>query len=118
MNKYKITWSPEFNSELDNILHYLNFKLKEPMVAKNFHLKLQKYLATMEYFPKKFSKLCISDITYRKCVVDKYIIIYQVYENTRTSLYFTYISWYSKLFKSIIAYFIIFFRNNIFQIKV
>lgn len=92
MKKYRIIWSPEFNKELNDILYYITFKLKEPIVSKKFFKKVLKHLTTLEYFPEGYSKLSLNNKIYRKLIVDKYTIIYQVKNNMRTSFYFTYIS--------------------------
>lgn len=102
MNKYIITWSSEAKSELRYILDYFEFKLKEPRIAKKIYQMLLDAIAILEYFPEGYPKLCFNNIVYKKLFVDKYVIIYQVFKNTRTSLHPTYFPQQSKLFKSII----------------
>lgn len=102
MNKYKIIWSSEFLNELDDVLYYLTFKLKEINGAKKFYKKVLNSLAPLEYFPNGYSKIYCNNTSYRKLFVDNYIIIYLVSKNTRTSSYLTYFPQYTKLFTSII----------------
>ena len=83
MNKYKVIWSPKFIRKLDNILAYISFDLKEPMVAKNFYNKVLKCLATIEYFPEIHSKFYINNIIHRKIIIKNYIIIYKVDSNSK-----------------------------------
>lgn len=92
MKKYKIIWSPEFKIELTRIVDYMYFTLKEPQIARKFYRKILETLNTLRFFPEGYPKLYLRNQIYRKLPINKYLVIYEVDKDTRTSLYFTYIS--------------------------
>lgn len=92
MKKYKIIWSPPFKRDLDNILNYLSFNLKEPRISKKFYTKVVNNLYTLQYFPEGYPSFILNNKTYKKLFVNKYIIIYQINKNTRTGFCSTYFS--------------------------
>lgn len=105
MNNYKIIWSPKANEDLKKIYFYIAHYLNEDEIAKNLINIILDSISKLNYFPERHSRICIFEnnlkIT-RKLIVNNFIVLYQVDNNTRTSLYLTYFSWKSKLFKSII----------------
>lgn len=92
MKKYKIIWSPPFKKDFDNILHYITFKLKEPNISKELYNKILHKLSTLQYFPEGYPSFVIKNKIYKKLFVNKYIIIYHISINTRSSFYSTYFS--------------------------
>lgn len=90
-NRYKIIWLNSFKNELSHIYYYLSNKLKEPFIANKFHSKVFKTLSTLSYFPERFPLLNHNN-NIRKIPIDKYVILYTVNHNTRSSLYFTHLS--------------------------
>jgi len=105
MNKYRIIWSPKANDDLNKIYYYIAYNLKEINIAKNLINKILNTISNLNYLPERHSRIYNfknnSKIT-RKIIIDNFIVLYEVNNNARTSLYLTYISWKSKLFKSII----------------
>lgn len=99
--KYKVVWLNSFKHELSQVYYYLSQILKEPSTANKFHKKVYKILSTLSYFPERSPEISF-DKNIRKISIDKYIILYTINHDTRTSLHFTYFSWKSKLFKQII----------------
>lgn len=89
--KYKVVWLNSFKHELSRIYYYLSEILKEPSTANNFHKKIFKMLSTLSYFPERYPKMSF-DKDIRRMPIDKYIILYTVNHDTRTSIHFTYIS--------------------------
>lgn len=94
-----------FKKELKNIVHYIRYQLKEPLIADKIYKKVVKEISTLNYMPERHKRVQyfynpVRNI--RKMLIDNYIIIYELDKNTRTSFYFTYFSRESKLFKSII----------------
>lgn len=89
--KYKIKLRNKFKNELDQIYFYLSKILKEPSVAKNFHKKVYKTISTLSYFPERFQKISFTK-NIRRIPINKYIILYTVNHNTRSSFYLTYFS--------------------------
>lgn len=118
-SEYDIILLPSFNKELDNIYNYIYMKLNSPNVAKKLYKLIKSEISKLNLFPERYSKIFISNKKYqnqnlRKIIIKNYVIIYQVDNDTRKSLYFTYISWKTKLFKSnLILNFFIFILNII-----
>ena len=102
VDKYTVIHTPIFESELKYIVNYISFKLLEPNTAKKFYINVKLKIHTLQYFPERHVKIDLNNRVLRKLPINKYIVIYEVDNNTRTSLSLTYISWKSKLFKSFI----------------
>lgn len=95
MKKYKITWSPNANKDLENIHFYIEYYLQEKNTANNVVKKLLKSILNLSYSPEKYVKIQDFDDktkNIRRMPVDNYSIIYEVDNNTRTSHNFTYFS--------------------------
>ncbi|MBO5478940.1 MAG: type II toxin-antitoxin system RelE/ParE family toxin [Clostridia bacterium] len=95
LNKYHILPTVTFKEELEEIIYYVKRKLKEPLVAKRFYNDVIKEINSLAFMPDRCKQIeGMHDETriLRKTSVNNYIIIYEVNNNTRTSLYFTYIS--------------------------
>lgn len=92
INKYKVIWSEDFYNELERILEYLNYNLYSPITTRNFYIKILEKLSILKFFPNSHQKIILKDKTYRKLLVSKYIIIYEVNNDTRPSFYLTYFS--------------------------
>ena len=94
--KYKIIWSKSFIHDLDNIYNYIFYDLNEPFTARLLHSKIVSSLSSLKYFPNRCPKLFNStnNKTYniRKLIVDKYIILYKVIIDTRSSFFTSYLS--------------------------
>ena len=99
---YTVIYTSSFEEELDYTVKYIAFKLKEPNIANQFYHIIKSKTNSLHYFPERHVKIIFKNKIYRKLLINKYIVIYEVDNNTRTSLYFTYFSCKSKLFKSII----------------
>lgn len=95
IKQYIINQTPPFENELEFIYRYLAFKLNEPTTANKFYRKAIKEIYSLRYLPERYIR--IYDFTnkgrnLRRLLFDNYVIIYEVDNNTRTSLYFTYFS--------------------------
>ena len=98
--KYSINITPTFSQELDKIYNYMVYNLKVPNIANKFNKKVKISIFSLTYFPERFSKILVSNKSnLRKLIIDNYIIIYEIDSNKRTSKYFTYFLWTTKLFK-------------------
>lgn len=105
MKKYKIAWAPKAYTDLQNIHFHIEYYLKEKITANTVIKKLLNSILNLSYLPEKYVKIQgFNDKTknIRRMPVDNYLVIYEIDNNTRTSLHFTYFSWKSKLFKQII----------------
>lgn len=95
INKYIIRPTPSFEKELHKIYNYITFKLKEPATAKKFYNQIAKEIYSLQYFPERHSRIPIfknKKRNIRKLPFNRYAIIYEVHNNTRSSFHFTYIS--------------------------
>lgn len=97
--KYKIIKTDTFTLELDNIISYIFFNLKEPNIAKRKYKKINQKIHTLEQSPERCPLVhgCKGNI--RKLIVNNYIVIYETKKDTRANIYITYFSFKTKLFK-------------------
>lgn len=94
IKRYIINQTPSFEKELESIYKYLAFKLKEPLTAKNFYNKIIKEIYSLQHFPERYMKISSyknKNRNIRRLPINQYIIIYEVNNNTRTSLHLTYL---------------------------
>lgn len=94
-SKYTILPTSNFKKELKEIMYYIRYKLKEPLIANKFYKKVVDEIKSLKFMPERYKIINeIYDKTeiLRKTSVNNYIIIYKVDNNTRTSFYFTYFS--------------------------
>lgn len=103
--KFSIIQTPSFEKDLNETLNYIAFKLNEPITSKKFYNKLSNKIFSLQYSPERYAKINYKDKVLRKLPLRKYIVIYEVDNNTRTSFSSTYFSWKSKLFKSFIIFY-------------
>lgn len=86
MNKYKIEFSDESKNDLFNITNYIKNKLNEPNIAKKLSHRIKKQIFTLAEFPKIYSVIgdsFLRKIELRKIVVDNYIILYQIIDESK-----------------------------------
>lgn len=98
--EYRVLPTTTFKEELGDIIYYIKRKLKEPILAKRLYQKVIKEINSLTIMPERFQEIRLAheeNRILRKMHLSNYIIIYEVKRNTRTSFYFTYISWYTKL---------------------
>lgn len=100
--KYLVIQTLTFKKELNEALNYIAFKLNEPITSKKFYNNLLTKIYALHFFPEIYPKITYKNKTLRKLPIHKYVVIYEVDNNTRSSFYSTYFSWKSKLFKSFI----------------
>lgn len=94
-HKYHIRPTTTFKEELEDIIYYIKQKLKEPVIAKKFYKSVIKEINSLETMPERYEKLkevYSKTRILRKTSVNNYIIIYELKNYTRRSLYFTYFS--------------------------
>lgn len=94
-NKYTVLPTSTFKEELKEIMYYIRYKLKEPLTAKRFYKKIVKEIKSLKFMPERYKiieEIYNKSKILRKTSVNNYVIIYEVNNNTRTSLHFTYFS--------------------------
>ena len=72
-SKYNIKYMPNFKRNFNNILYSI-FRKKE------LYIKFKIKLESIKLFPNMYSKINNSNI--RKFLIDEYIILYQISNNT------------------------------------
>lgn len=79
MIKYEIITTDTFEKELQNIFHYINFHMQEPIIAKNLYNKIINSISKLNYFPERYFKLknCKTANVHR-LIVNNYVIIYKI----------------------------------------
>ena len=78
-NKYIITFSNYFYDEIKYIFDYINFRLKEPVIAKDLYNKIIYSIYSLEYFPQRYPKINnFKNQNFHKLIVSNYIIIYEI----------------------------------------
>lgn len=85
--QYKIIWSSDFLSELDNIYNYLIYKFKEPQIAKKLKKKITTTLSSLQFFPSRHLNLNnflnSKQKNLHKILIDNYVLIYKIDYNVR-----------------------------------
>lgn len=84
IRKYTIHPTNTFKEELENIIKYMKYKLKEPIIAKRFYKSIVNELNSLEYLPernKKIESFNYKERNIRKLLFKNYIIIYEVNNN-------------------------------------
>lgn len=115
INKYVIFSSATFKKELKEIIYYFKQRLKEPMLAKNFYKNIIKETNSLEFMPERYIKITNykdKNRNLHRLLTYNYIIIYEVDNDKRTSIYFTYFPQFTKLFKPIII------KSKFFNLKI
>ena len=96
MNNYTLKFTSTFKSDLKNTYYYISSYLQEPNIANNLYNKIMFKILALQYFPKRYPKLLNPNsnkiYNIRKLPVDKYIILYNVDSDTRSSFFTSYLS--------------------------
>lgn len=93
--KYKVFLTSTFKEEFKEIIYYIKHRLKEPIIAKKFYKKIIYEIKSLEFMPERsniIKETYHETIALRKIFIDNYVIIYEVKNDIRTSIYFTYFS--------------------------
>lgn len=84
-NKFIIYLTNTFKKEFNKIIRYLKYTLDEELIANRLYKKVIKEISSLNFMPERYSKI---NITYnktrnlRKVLIDNYIVIYEVNNNT------------------------------------
>lgn len=92
---FKIHPTATFKNELEDIIYYIKNKLKEPHLGDNFYKTVISEISSLDYMPERYMKILNKNRkrNLRRLPIDKYVVIYEVDNNTRSSLYLTHLSW-------------------------
>ncbi len=82
MNSFTINTTSAFEEELQNIVSYIYFFLKEPKIAIKLYKKIINKISSLEFLPEHYSKIHYKlnshNLTLRKLPIDNFVIIYEV----------------------------------------
>ena len=82
--KYEIRYLPTFISQLNNILYYITYELKNKIAADNFYNEVVKQIEIRSNAPEShevFKTIKSEKIKYYKINVKNYVIFYVVKNN-------------------------------------
>lgn len=86
MYQYDVQISNQAEKDLYDILHYIEFGLQEPNIAKRFYKKVNEQISNLNINPKKYpivDEIVIKRLELRKFSVNNYIIFYKVYDSDK-----------------------------------
>lgn len=81
MSEYFIHLTSQFNEEFDKLYQYISFYLHSPRAANKFYFKIKNSILNLNFFPERYPKVPNVNpynFNFRKMVVGKYVIIYDV----------------------------------------
>lgn len=82
MNKYKVKYSPIFYYDLDAIISYIKFDLKNEITANNLLNKIEEEIVFLLTNPLRYEKYeTRAGNVFRIFYINNYIIFYTIYEN-------------------------------------
>ena len=80
---YKIIWSPNAKEELEGIHFYIKYYLKEKNIADKIVKNILNQVLNLQYSPERYSRILYNkNRNIRRLLVKKYVIIYEVDNNT------------------------------------
>lgn len=94
-NRFIVHPTATFKEELLNIIHYIKYNLKEPLIADKIYKTIINKISTLDFMPERYPKILgysNKNPNLRSLIINNYIIVYKVVRNTRSSFHFTYIS--------------------------
>ena len=88
---YKIILTEIFKQEVQEIIFYLEFFLKEPITASRLHKSIIESISKLDYFPEGYFKINNSkNLNLHRILVNNYIIIYNV-NKSKKEIYISHI---------------------------
>lgn len=82
MNKYRIKYSPIFYYDLDAIVSYIKFDLKNEITANNLLNKIEDEILILLTNPLRHEKYeTRAGNVFRIIYINNYIVFYTIYEN-------------------------------------
>lgn len=83
MNKFKILTTKNFEKELENLLHYISFFLKETFISKKIYNDILFQISTLSTFPYRNPKYHLGNSKLRKLLFSNYVIIYEINDSQK-----------------------------------
>ena len=86
MDHYKIIVSEKYHNDLRNIISYVSGDLDSPYTAEHLLDKIEASVEGLSTFPYRFPLINDPYLRYRgfrKCIVKRYIIFYQIIEDEK-----------------------------------
>ncbi|MCL2341768.1 MAG: type II toxin-antitoxin system RelE/ParE family toxin [Firmicutes bacterium] len=83
--RYKVKMSRDSAKDLSNILHYIKYKLKNPIASANLKEEIYKKIYERAYSPLSFKKYDFKEEkmhTYYTIQVNNYTVFYIIQKNT------------------------------------
>ncbi len=88
INKYITRLSPSFENELRDIYIHISCKLKEPLIAQKIYEEIITGIQYLKYYPNRHTKIySYQKRNLRRKLINKYAIIYEIDDNTRSNFY-------------------------------
>jgi plasmid stabilization system protein ParE len=81
MSKYNVIITVEAQRELDEIVQYIAYTLKNPKAADDFLDDLEKCISNMELHPRFYplsSDTRLAEQGYRKAAIKNYVMLYKI----------------------------------------
>lgn len=82
MSNYTIHTTSTFEDELQNIISYIYFFLKEPRISIKLYKKIINEIFSLSIHPERYSKihhkLNSDTLTLRKLPINNFVVIYEV----------------------------------------
>lgn len=85
IKKYDIILTKGAKTDLEEIYKYIFENLKEPDIAEKLMRKIEKSILSLDTFPNRCMKIKAKPMnqTYRRMVIENYIVLYKVEEEKR-----------------------------------
>lgn len=87
IKKYKVIITPTAYNEINNIYDYITINLYAEEAAKNLMKKVEEKIQNLKISPKMYNEIeKIDEVkrTYRRLVINNYVILYTIDENNYT----------------------------------
>ncbi|MEW6621746.1 MAG: type II toxin-antitoxin system RelE/ParE family toxin [Bacillota bacterium] len=87
MMKYNLVIAEAAEADLDGIVDYISYELKEPTTALKQLARIQEAMATLEELPERYSLVqdkYLAAKGIRKLPIDNYLLFYTVNKSTNT----------------------------------
>lgn len=85
-NKYNYNFTPLAEEDVDSVLTYLSEKLLNGKAAVDLFAKIERTVENICEFPYSYadcSYFLITDENIRRAVIDNYVLVYEVVEETK-----------------------------------